>query len=383
MDMAIDKERMLGLFLEMVRIPSLSKRERVFCDFLKPLFTDLGGVVYEDNSGELTGGNAGNLIISFEADSDIDSEVPTLILSAHMDTVSPGEGIVPVVRGNTVSSEGETVLGADDKAGIAIILEVLKVLKARNRLCNIEVILTAAEEIGLVGASQLEYERVKGKYCVALDTERNNTVINRAPALNKLTFTIRGKDAHAGMCPELGVSAIQIAGEAISKMRLGRIDSETTANIGLISGGEASNIVPKSLVMVGEARSHDLDKLDKQTQCMIDCVRDVVAKYASGFDDVGFTCDVNMDFSTLNTPEDSLLVKHIKDVCRGKGVDIEVGAAGGGSDANIFCSYGIESVIMGIGMKHPHSTSETLAIDEFINTAELVLAIAESWGVEA
>jgi len=378
MDVEIDRERMLGLFLEMVRIPSLSKRERGFCDFLKPLFTDLGGVVYEDNSGESTGGNAGNLIVSFENDTD----VPALILSAHMDTVSPGEGIVPVVNGNTVSSEGETVLGADDKAGIAIIVEVLKVLKAKNRLRNIEVVITAAEEIGLVGASRLEHKRLRGRYCVALDTEKSNTVINRAPALNKLTFNIRGKDAHAGMCPERGISAIQIAGEAISKMQLGRIDSETTANIGLISGGEASNIVPKNVVMVGEARSHDLDKLGKQTQSMIDCVKDVAAKYASGSDEAGFTCDVNMDFSVLNTPEESLLIRHIGDVCRKKGVDIDVGRAGGGSDANIFHSYGIESVIMGIGMKHPHSTSETLAIDEFNHTAELVLAIAENWGTE-
>jgi len=371
----INTERMLNLFMEMVKISSISKREREFCDFLKPLFIELGGIVYEDNAAELTGGNSGNLLITFPGDSQDDEFSETLILSAHMDTVSPGVGVVPINNGDTIVSEGETILGADDKAGIAIIIEVLRVLRENNPLNRFEVVLTVSEEIGLVGAKQLEHKRLKGKHCIALDTEKGGVVVTRAPALNRVNFSICGKDAHAGMCPERGINAIQIAAEAISKMSLGRIDYETTANIGIISGGKANNIVPKDVVLKGEARSHDPQKLKKQTDDMRDCVRRAVDKYSAVNFKASFTEDIWMDFPHLDTPESGTLVRHIKKVSK----EIKLEKAGGGSDANIFQSYGIESVIVGLGMENPHTTNETLHISEFKKTAEFILATLESW----
>ncbi len=375
----VNTKRMLDLFFEMVQVTSLSKNERVFCDFLKPILLELGGELYEDNAGVKTGGNCGNLFVTFPRDplEGTGGCNTPLILNAHMDTVSPGVGIVPVMKGdNTVVSKGDTILGADDKAGIALIIEVLRALRDTGQsLRNIEALFTVSEEIGLVGAKHLEHERLNGKHCIAFDSGKTSALILRAPALNLLKFNVYGKEAHAGVCPELGINAIMVAAEAISNMTLGRIDKDTTANIGLIEGGRATNIVPNKVTITGEARSHDLNKLQKQTQEMRQCVKNAVEKYADKGGRVRFTEEINMDFPLLSTPEDGFLVSQILSASEDLGLKLSLDAAGGGSDANIFQSYGIESVIMGMGMEHPHTTNESLSVTNLETAAGLTLRL--------
>ncbi|MEA3307714.1 MAG: M20/M25/M40 family metallo-hydrolase, partial [Elusimicrobiota bacterium] len=233
--MKINKKRMIKDFMKLVKIDSLSGREKNISLYLKKVLEKMGAKVSFDNAGKKTKGNTGNLIAKFKGT----RKGKPFILSAHMDTVEPGENIKPILKSDRITSDGSTILGADCKSGIVIILEVIRVLQ-ENKLPYppIEVVFTVSEEVGLLGAKFLDYSKVKGKYGMIFDSERVlNQVTAYAPAANKIEIEVYGKAAHAGVAPESGISAIKVAANAISKMKLGRIDFETTANIGMINGG--------------------------------------------------------------------------------------------------------------------------------------------------
>jgi len=271
----IQKERLRDLLIELVQIDSISRKEREIALRLKREMEELGGEVWIDDAGEKVGGNVGNLIAHFRGNSPGSTPI---LLSAHMDTVIPGEGVVPVLEGNILRSDGRTVLGGDDKSGIAIICEAVRVLREKHLPCSdIDVVFTICEEAGLLGAKCLDVSRLRARSGLVLDSDSIGFLFTRAPAANHLEFRIRGLEAHAGVCPEKGISAIQVAALGISKMRLGRIDDETTANIGLIEGGAAVNIVPNSVHLKGEARSHSEEKLKQQTQHMIQCLEEAAS----------------------------------------------------------------------------------------------------------
>src|SRR5581483_3173936 len=228
----IDSRRMTEHFLKLVRIDSLSKKERAVALALREELEALGAQVEFDQAGEAVGGDVGNLIARLPG---TDAARPPMLLSAHMDTVVPGEGIRPVVEGDRIRSDGTTILGGDDKSGIAIIMEVLRTLKDQNiPHGEIEVVFTICEEFGLVGAKNLDISKLKSKQGLVLDCDNVGFLFTRSPSSDRLEFKVHGLEAHAGVCPEQGISAIQIASEAISRMKLGRIDFETTANIGII-----------------------------------------------------------------------------------------------------------------------------------------------------
>ena len=275
---AVNHARLKQLFLEIVQIDSLSRREREVALRLVRELESAGLRCRFDGAAEKVHGNCGNLIGHLDGTRE---GVAPLLLCAHMDTVVPGEGVKPVVDGDIIRTDGSTVLGGDDKSGCAIICEVLHQLREQKIAHGpIDAVFTVCEEIGLQGARNLDLSLLRAREGLVFDSDSPGYLFVRAAGAQGLRFTVRGLEAHAGMAPERGLSAIKIAAEAIAAMRLGRIDDETTANLGTIQGGRAGNIVPNEVVVRGEARSNDPLKLTAQVEHMIGCFKEAVARAA-------------------------------------------------------------------------------------------------------
>ena len=369
----IDAHRLAAEFARMAEISSPSRQEGAMARYLAKRFAALGAEVLFDDAGRRVGGETGNLIARFPGRGE------PLIISVLMDTVEPFAGVVPLLRDGICSSAGETILGADDKAGIAELIEALEVLAAEaGPRPPLEVVVTICEEIGLVGAKHLDYSLLRARRALALDTSGVDLVIHRAPGANKLRFDISGREAHAGIAPQQGLSAIEVAARAIAAMRLGRIDAETTANIGTISGGQATNIVARSVVVEGEARSHDLDKLAAQTAHMVECFEQAAAASARQIDGsevrAGINAEILSEYPLLNVPVTAPIVTLLQRAAGHLGRTLEIRAAGGGSDANIFAGHGIETVIVGTGMRDVHTVKESVSVADMVRVTELLVA---------
>jgi tripeptide aminopeptidase len=372
----IDKARIRDLLVELVRIDSVSRNERDVALRLERELSDLGAVrIVFDDAGEKVGGNTGNLIALFPGTV---PTAPPLLVAAHMDTVVPGEGVKPIVEGDVIRSDGTTVLGGDDKSGVAIICEVLRVLRDRRIPHGpIDAVFTICEEKGLLGAKHLDVGILRAKSGVVLDSDAPGFLFTRAPAANAIHVRVYGLEAHAGMAPEKGLSAIQIASQAISGMRLGRIDDETTANLGVIRGGAAVNIVPNLVEIHGEARSHREDKLDAQTAHMRRCFEEAAALHSVATD--GDTRRARVDFiverqyEAMNVPDESPIVRLI--VAAGERLQshVTVTGMGGGCDANILNRRGFEVANLGTGMRQIHTANEWLDINDMVLAAEVLL----------
>ena len=259
----INQERIKNLLLELVQIDSHSRKERDVAECIKKYCEEMGAQVEIDDAGEKVGGNTGNVIARFAGH---DSDAPSIMMSAHMDTVVPGEGVKPIVEGDIIRTDGTTVLGGDDKSGCAVIIEVIRCLQEQNiPHTPIEAIFSICEEVGLLGAKNVDVSKLKAKYGIVFDSDDPGFLFTKGPSSNHMEFKIHGLESHAGVAPEEGISAIKIAAEGSSAMKLGRIDQETTANIGEIEGGMATNIIPNLVVLKGEARSHSEEKLEAQT----------------------------------------------------------------------------------------------------------------------
>jgi len=364
----INEKRLLDRFLKYVQIDSPTKYEREFADFLMKEMEKMGLEVYMDDAGEKVGSNSGNVIGRLKGNTD----GKTILFSAHMDTVSPGKGIKPVIKDGVIYSDGTTVLGGDDKAGIAAILEAIEtVIEKEIPHGDIEVVFSIYEEGGLFGAKNIDYTKLNAKTGFVLDSGGDpGQIILQGPAQNKIYAKFIGKEAHAGVAPENGISAIQMAAEAISNMKLLRIDYETTANIGVISGGEVTNIVTKEVKIEGEARSLSDEKLQKQTDHMVRCCEEAAKKFGGSVE-----LNVEHTYGAFKVEEDAEIVQKVKEACRNIGLEPYTASSGGGSDTNILNANGIEAVNLGIGERKPHTVEEHLYIKDLENAARLVLEI--------
>jgi tripeptide aminopeptidase len=241
------------------------------------------------------------------------------------------------------------------------------------------VVVTICEEVGLLGAKHLDFSRIRARRGLALDTSGVDLLIHRAPAANKMRFEITGREAHAGIAPEKGISAIQVAAAAVAAMRLGRIDGETTANIGTIQGGQATNIVPKKVVLEGEARSHDPEKLTRQTEHMISCLEEAARERARELDGEKFVPEVKTevmaDYPAMAVPLQGAIIRLVREASDRLQRPLEIKAAGGGSDANIFNGQGIETVILGTGMTNVHTVDECVRVEDMARVAGLLVEI--------
>jgi len=373
----VNRQRLSDEFARLAAINSPPLHENAIARYLVGRLENLGAEVLFDNAAEATGGEVGNLVASFAGQGR--SSEP-ILFSVHMDTVEPGGQVEPVLRDGVFFSAGDTVLGADDKAGVAELIEALQVIRERKIPHGpLEVVITIAEEIGLVGAKHLDFGLLKSRRGYALDTEGTGWMVLKAPAANILQIEIEGIAAHAGMAPELGLSAIQTASLAISRMHLGRIDQQTTANIGKIEGGVARNIVPQNVSIIGEARSHDTDKLESQTAHMLACFEQAADEMTRTIDGrqvrPHIRAEVRLDFPSMAVAEDAPVVALARSAAATLGQELKVRLGGGGSDANIFNGHGIEMIILATGMNKVHTHDEYVAVDDMVKVAELLVEI--------
>jgi tripeptide aminopeptidase len=363
-------ESITAEFCELVRIDSLSGEEAAVADVLVAKLQEIGLSVERDNAGAAIGGQCGNIIARLPA---TDPGKPTIMLNAHMDTVKPGRGIRPIIDGDTIRSDGTTILGADDKAGLAIILAGLREIIAGNLPHGeIEAVITIAEETGLNGARFLDYSRVKSQMALVFDGGRESgTMVIGAPSAAKLDFIVRGVAAHAGVCPEKGSSAIIAVSKAISRMKLGRLDDETTANIGIISGGEARNIVPPHCRVDGEARSHSPEKLAAQVAHMRECFAQACAEVP------GTSVEITeqSDYKSFRLAPDGPLVKLASEAARAVGLEPTLEIGGGGSDANVFNERGIPAIILATGGAEVHTLNEWVSIGRMLEGVKWLVEV--------
>ena len=371
----IDRKRLAETFKFLVQIDSVSKEEAVIANEIKKMLESMGAETFVDNAGDKIGGNSGNLIAKFKGN----TQAPPLLLNAHMDTVEPGRGVTAVLENGTFTSDGTTILGADDKSAIAILLETLTILKENDLPYGpLEIVFTVCEEIGLQGAKHLDLSAVTAKYGFALDATDTEGIVTRAPSANHLEFTVHGKDAHAGAAPEKGINAISLASKAIAKLELGRIDRETTCNIGIIEGGIATNIVPNLVKVKGEVRSHDDEKLDNITNKIVFSFTEAIENYKKmNANDELPRVEINIkkDFPRTHIPDDHPVIKLATRAAENLGREMKTKTTGGGADANIFFEKGIFTGVLGTGMRDMHTVRESVKLDDMVCTTELLLEI--------
>lgn len=369
----IQQKRLVDEFIELVQIDSETKHEQEISRVLKAKFTELGLKVEEDDSAAKTGHGAGNLICTLPATSP--KPLPKLFFTSHMDTVTPGKGIKPQIgEDGYIRSDGTTILGADDKAGLAAMFEAIRVLKEKNiEHGQIQFIITAGEESGLKGSRALEAKWVDADLGFALDS--NGTIGDiavAAPTQAKVYITFWGRSAHAGVNPEAGVSAITVASKAIARMPLGRIDKETTANIGRFEGGVegATNIVVERVTLEGEARSITQAKMYEQVEKMRQACEEAAEEMGAKLD---FKSEVI--YPAFMYDESAPVVKLAMSALTNVGCTPRTFHSGGGSDANMFNGMGVPTVNLAIGYLDIHTTKERIAISDLVKTAEVVVSI--------
>jgi tripeptide aminopeptidase len=373
----INRERLRQYLLDLVQIDSHSREEGQVAARIRADLEALGVEVTVDDAGEKVGGETGNVIARIKGTV---PDAPPIFIAAHMDTVVPGKGVKPVIDGDIIRTDGTTVLGGDDKSGCAIIVECIRTLKERNiPHSDIDAVFTICEEVGLLGAKHLDLEGIRSRYGLVLDSDDIGYLFTKAPAADHMEFVVHGLESHAGVAPENGISAIQIAAEAIANMKLGRIDHETTANVGVIEGGAATNIIPNRVVLRAEARSHDDAKLDAQTEHMRQALRDAAAKRTVVVDGETVTArvedHVTREYHSMNVPDDSTIVQLVMKAAGNLNHQVKTLATGGGCDANVFNKRGLEVANLGTGMQAIHTVKEWLDVKDLYRSADVVLEI--------
>ncbi len=363
----IQSDRLIQTFLDLIRIDSPSGDEAAIGRRLRDQLHALTLETEIDAVGNLigrtpAGGGSGDW----------------LLLSAHMDTVGTDRGITPVIRDGVITSDGATILGADDKSGVAAILEVLAVLREQGLPHPpLEVVISVGEELGLHGARHLDTSRLRSRYGIVLDSGGpiGHFVVS-APSQDNIRLTVHGLSAHAGTAPEKGINAIRVAAEAIAAMPLGRIDAETTCNVGLIEGGTARNIVPDRVRIIGEARSRDNARLEPLTASIIQAFQDAADRHGARLE-----AEVTRTYNTYRLSDDEPIVQAVAGAARELGHEVKLRASGGGTDGNIYTAAGIPCVVISTGMAEVHTHNERIAIADLVACTELLLAAVRKLAV--
>ena len=350
-------ERMIEQFIEMAKIDSESGNEVRMIDYLQKEFTKVGATAVKDSYG--------NLIAKLPAKGCKDKE--PVLLSCHADTVKPGVGIEPIIDNGVIRSKGDTILGADDKAGIAEMLEALRIAEVRP---PVEVAISRQEEVGLLGVKNLDFSKLTAKKGFLLDNDTLETIVIGGPSYFIIDVTVRGKAAHAGMEPEKGINAIQATSNAISKLRLGRLDNETTANVGIINGGMVRNGVPETVTFLAECRSLDHSKAETLAGEMKKIILKEVENY-------GAKAEVKIEnmCKAVSISEKSRVVETSKKALKKAGINATTTFITGFTDASIYNNHGIEMSVVGIGARLEHSLDEHIYIDDMKKALTMVVEL--------
>lgn len=361
-----DAKRITDEFLELVSVDSESLAERVMADRLTEKLKKIGFEVTEDDAGSKIGGNAGNLFATIRGD------IPgkPILLAGHMDTVAPGRSKKPVLHpGGKITSDGTTVLGADDMAAVTEILSGIRAVReAGVPHRDIEVLFTAAEEPFGLGSGAFDYSKVQAGSAYVLDaTGPVGTVIVKAPTILSFSVRVKGRGAHAGFEPEKGINAIKIASLAIAGIEQGRIDHDTTLNIGLIEGGSVVNAVPAECRVFGEIRSYDHGKALSALSRVESAFRKEAGKLAADIE-----AEYTVKLRAYETQADSDTVVLAKRSISLLGIEPVLSKTFGGSDNNNLAAHGIEGVVLSCGMYDPHTVKEYTNVSDLTEGAKLV-----------
>jgi len=354
----INQERLVNAFCELVKIDSPSDEEEDVARHLTDRLTELGFSVARDAHG--------NVIASEDGDN-------PLMLSAHMDTVEPGRSIQPQVDGDIIRSDGTTILGGDCKAGLAAIMEALESAKEDNApRRTVQVVFTRGEEIGLVGAAHLDYSMIHCKEAVVFDGNGPvNTITGSSPTYMKFDVTVTGRGAHAGVEPEKGISAIRIASEIINDLPNGRLDQETTFNVGLISGGTVRNAVPVEVSFGGEFRSRNTETVDLLELQVMEVLNKARAKYQGAVIEE----ELEMMFRMYTLDPDEPIVRMVTGMLRDMKLMPDIKPSGGGTDANAMRLNGIDCIVVGMATNEMHTVNEYVVVPDLMATARLCLRV--------
>ncbi len=373
----VNQQRLVDLFKQLCLVNSPALHEAEIVALVVPMLQQLGMHVTQDDAGAKLGGNANSVLAVLPGNG---GPQRPMFFSAHFDTVEPTTGIQLVEHDGVISTDGKTILGSDDKVGLAVLIEMIRCIQENNLPHGqISLVLSVAEEIGLRGASVFDCSQIEADYGYVLDTSAPvGKIVVSAPSHDVFEMVITGRAAHAGMHPEQGISAIQAAAMGIAEMRLGKIHADTTANIGIISGGQAVNVVCERVEITAESRSRDASKLVVQTEHMIDCMQRAVDKLGAKLE-----VDLHHEYVAYRLDEQHPLVVVAQHTLQQMGIEPVLFHTGGGADANIFNANGLPSTVLSCAMQNVHTHQECCHIDQLVASAELVLRIATSTLPEA
>lgn len=374
----MNKERMINNFIEMIKIHSPSKYEKDYTDYLVEKLKELELQVYLDHGYKNYGGTAPTIFAKLKGNISGNG----ITLAAHTDVVEPSKNVNPIIDGDFIKTDGTTTLGGDDKAGIASILEVLKTIKENNVMHqDIFVLLTPCEEIGMLGAKNIDWssvpdEMLPAKNILVIDNAgRAGLIAHTAPTKFDVEFSFKGKKAHAGLEPENGINAVQLASIAISNLKMGRIDELTTSNIGYIFSDFPTNVVADECVVKAEVRGHSEERV-------LDIIKGYEEACKAACDSFGGACkvDYSCDYPTLKPKDDLKFANEFKKIYESLGIESELKVIGGGSDSNILAENGYNSIIIGVGMYNVHTVDETLDTKDLYHTTNAILTYIEECG---
>ncbi|MBW2181158.1 MAG: M20/M25/M40 family metallo-hydrolase [Deltaproteobacteria bacterium] len=370
----VNRDRLAETFKTLAGIDSVSRSEGEISKEIQNIFESLGADTWIDDAGDKIGGETGNLIVKFKGN----TKTAPILFNAHMDTVEPGKAVKVELNEGIFTSDGQTILGADDKSGIAILIEAMRTVQEKNLPFGpVEMVFTVSEEIGILGAKHFDAGCIESKYGFALDDGDMDCIVTNSPEAIQFQIKVHGKDSHAGAEPEKGINAIQIAGKAIAQIQTGRIDDESTCNIGLIEGGMATNIVPNLVIVKGEVRSHNRKKLKAIFEDIIAAFKDAVKNAENSTEDSlpRMEVDTEKEFPLTDIPESHPVVKLARKAAENLGRKIDLKKSGGGSDANIFIEKGIVLGVLGTGMRDMHTVRESIRLDDMVKTVELIIEV--------
>lgn len=361
----INEQRLVQTFLDLVQIDSPSGDESAIAEFVAARLRTLGADAEVDRMFNVIAKIPGN---------GVKQNVKPLFLNAHTDNVAPARGIKPIVAGGTIASDGTTVLGADDLAGVAAILEGVQSLVEENgKYVPLEIAITSQEEMGLVGAKSLDLDGFRAKEGIVFDSGGPvGSITLAAPTHNLLEVTITGKAAHSAM-PDGSINALTIMAHALAQAKVGKLDNDTTANFGIVRGGNARNIIPAKVELVGEVRSRNLRKLERHTRA----IKSAFEKAVKGTG-AQLNFQVTRAYNSYQFGKNDPLVKRVAQALKKIGRTPTYRATMGGSDANIWNAKGIKAVVTSVGYEQIHTTGEYIPISELIKAAELVETLASA-----
>jgi tripeptide aminopeptidase len=366
-----NEQRLVDLFLEMCRVNTPPRHEKALIDVIQPRLEAMGLQCVRDEAHLQTGGNSGNLLATLRGN--LEGAEP-IFFSSHFDTVEPNPNVQIIIEDGVIRSDGTSILGADDKGGLAPIIEAVQTIQERALPHgDIQLLLTVSEEIGLLGAHYIDQSLVHARMGFVLDTGPPvGTVVYTAPTQDSFDVTITGKPAHAGFEPEKGISAIQVAARAVDRMRLGRIDPETTSNIGIIHGGMATNIVCPEVRIRAEARSRNAEKLAAQVTHMTEALHEAATEFGAEV-----VVNVKRMYETYRLEESHPVLQIAQAAARNLRLETGLRQAGGGSDANVFNSFGWPTCVLATGMRQIHTHHECIAVADLVKSADWVVEIVQ------